>query len=492
LATLLVIDMKGNARTSGERRRQEGGNVFSDAIRVGVAVYFLVRKEGVVGSRIFYNAVDDYWTDDQKQAYLRNNKLQDLDFKHIIPDKNNNWIYQSENDWDAFLPVGTKETKLAKSESGEQAIFKLFSLGVVTSRDDWTYGYTREDVALKARFFIDIYNSERERLFPELVRGELTKEEITDTASQIIKWSRATKQNLLNNKPFRFTEENVVEALNRPFIKLNLYFDQQLNEMQYQIPLLFRRQNETNPVITFSVNGRTEFAAIATKYIPDYALYSADAAQCLPLYRYDKAGNRLENVTNWGLNQFRTHYKDESISRSDIFNYVYGVLHDPAYRKKYELNLRREFPRIPFYEDFAQWAAWGERLLKLHLDFEMVEPYPLQRVDLSNIKSPKAKLRVDKAAGEIVLDTETTLSGVPAAAWDYKLGNRSALEWVLERYKERTPKDKTVAEKFNTYRFADYKEDVITLLGRVCAVSVATVEITEEMVAETGARLSTS
>jgi len=120
-------------------------------------------------------------------------------------------------------------------------------------------------------------------------------------------------------------------------------------------------------------------------------------------------------------------------------------------------------------------------LLKLHLDFETVEPYPLVRINLPNVTNPKAKLRTNKAAGEILLDTETTLSGVPAAAWDYKLGNRSALEWVLERYKERTPKDKTVAERFHSYGFADYKEEVIALLGRVCAVNVATTEIVGEM-----------
>lgn len=156
-------------------------------------------------------------------------------------------------------------------------------------------------------------------------------------------------------------------------------------------------------------------------------------------------------------------------------------MHNPAYRKTYELNLRREFPRVPFYDDFAQWATWGERLLKLHLGFETLEPYPLTRVDLQNVRNPKAKLRADKAAGEIVLDTETSLLSVPAAAWDYRLGNRSALEWVLERYKERTPKDKTVAERFHTYRFADYKEEVVTLLGRVCRVSVETAAVVAEM-----------
>lgn len=98
------------------------------------------------------------------------------------------------------------------------------------------------------------------------------------------------------------------------------------------------------------------------------------------------------------------------------------MLHNPEYRKKYELNLRREFPRIPFYGDFARWAAVGQKLLELHLNFETVEPYPLVRVDLPNVENPKAKLKADKAAGDIILDSETMLSGVPAAAWDYKLG----------------------------------------------------------------------
>ena len=133
--------------------------------------------------------------------------------------------------------------------------------------------------------------------------------------------------------------------------------------------------------------------------------------------------------------------------------------------------------------------AWHQRLLELHLNFEAVAPYPLQRKDLPNVKTlstaprvknPKAKLRADKVTGEIILGTETTFPEVPAT-WAYKLGNRSGLEWILERYKERTPKDKTVVERFNTYRFADYKEEVILLLGRVCAVSVATSEIVAAM-----------
>lgn len=196
-----------------------------------------------------------------------------------------------------------------------------------------------------------------------------------------------------------------------------------------------------------------------------------------------------------------------NITKLDIFHYTYAVLHHPAYRTKYELNLKREFPRLPFYADFHQWATWGKALMDLHLNYETIEPYGLRRVDAGRKKSasdpplqatlipidapdpakpikrttPKAKLKADKTEGKIILDTETTLEGIPAVAWDYKLGNRSALEWILDQYKEKTPKDPTIAKLFNTYKFADYKEHVIDLLQRVCTVSVRTMEIIQQM-----------
>ena len=166
---------------------------------------------------------------------------------------------------------------------------------------------------------------------------------------------------------------------------------------------------------------------------------------------------------------------------------MYGVLHDPIYREKYALNLKREFPRIPFYADFWRWADWGETLMNLHIGYETVEPWPLRRLDTPDERSrkaglaPKPMLKADKDTGVIQLDSETQLAGVPREAWDYRLGNRSALEWILDQHKERTPKDPTIREKFNIYRFADHKEKVIDLLMRVTRVSVETVAIVEAM-----------
>jgi predicted helicase len=192
------------------------------------------------------------------------------------------------------------------------------------------------------------------------------------------------------------------------------------------------------------------------------------------------------------MERFRAHYETTkkfkpSITKDAIFHYVYGVLYDPIYREKYAQNLKREFPRIPFYADFWKWAEWGGKLMALHIGYETVEPWPLKRVDVPDQRSRKAGLtphvilKANKDTGNIQLDSESQLTGIPPEAWAYKLGNRSALEWILDQYKEKTPKDPTIREKFNTYRLADHKEKVIDLLKRVTRVSVETMKIVETM-----------
>jgi predicted helicase len=271
-----------------------------------------------------------------------------------------------------------------------------------------------------------------------------------------------------------------------------------------------QKRYELNRLIGFPVGGRLDFSPFASSSNVSLTVLSLDANQCLPQFRYDSLGNRAENITDWGLNVFQTHYKTfepepskaawpspdgvkrikDYISKEDIFHYVYAVLHNPAYREKYAQNLKREFPRVPLYgkslKDFERWANWGAALMALHIDYETVAPFDLQRVDIpmktaDNSIKPKAKLKADKDAGKIIIDEVTTLSGIPPQAWAYKLGNRSALEWVLDQYKESKPKDPTIREQFDTYRFADYKDHVIDLLQRVCAVSIQTQAIIEQM-----------
>jgi len=470
---IYVIDLKGNARTSGERRRREGGNIFSNQIRVGIAVYFLVRKQGEKGCRIHYNAVPDYAHAAEKKAYLRDNAFSELRFETIRPDKNHNWLNLAENDWDELIPVASKEAKLGKTQAEQQAIFKLFSLGVITARDEWVYDEDEAKLREKVQFLIKTYNQEATRL-----QGT-QRESISEAVEYSIKWTRALKDDLAKGIRYNFTRELIVNCLHRPFVKRQLYFDRHLNEMQYQMPLLFPDGKADNRIIAMNVSN-TPFNILASSCLVDYH-FNGDS-QCLPLYRYTADGERVDNITDWALEQFQKQYEDKTITKESIFQYVYAVLHHPAYRAKYETNLKREFPRIPFYADFWQWAEWGKRLLELHLNYEQVQPYPLKRLDkdLEDHK-PKPRLMAREPSGLIEVDTQTTLSGIPPEAWEYRLGTYSALGWILERYKERKPKDPTIREKFNTYHFADYKEQVIDLLQRVCTVSVETIKIIRQM-----------
>ncbi len=159
--------------------------------------------------------------------------------------------------------------------------------------------------------------------------------------------------------------------------------------------------------------------------------------------------------------------KARPITKDAIFHYVYGVLHDPVYRQKDALNLKRDFPRLPFYPDFWAWAEWGQRLMALHIGNESVEPWPLARKDEKDAKAraagvaPKPILKSDRDSGTIRIDSETTLSGIPPKAFDYRLGNRSGLDWILDQHKEKTPRDPTIREKFNTYRPAGPRHSCI-------------------------------
>jgi predicted helicase len=295
-----------------------------------------------------------------------------------------------------------------------------------------------------------------------------------------------------------FVPEAIRTTLYRPFVKRVIYDSKMMIDERGPWDAAFPNSGDDNVVLALLVGNRQPFSLVAAKEIPNFNLYSADTCSYLPRWRYLE-GASVDNITDWALKQFRAHYEKGTkpkrrIDKDAIFHYVYGVLHDPIYRERYALNLKREFPRIPFYPDFWKWAEWGEALMALHIGYETAEPFPLERVEAvgetakkSGI-APKAILKALKDSGTIVLDSETQLTGVPPEAWDYRLGNRSALEWILDQYKEKTPKDPTIREKFNTYRFADYKDHVISLLQKVARVSVETQHIVKQMSSDRSAR----
>ena len=470
----LGSDVRRNPKISGTTH-----NVFG--IQTGVAISFFVRdkaKSGACG--IHYARREDSELAKDKLAYLQRAELEQIAFQDIAPDQRNDWLTQSQSGFARLIPLATRATKFAKKPDDEQAIFGLFTSGVNTDRDEWVFDFDIGNLRNKVLFFSDVYNS--------LLDAD------DDSYDPAIKWSRDLRNEFKRGKRIIYNEAHHVRSLYRPLVIKHHFADFTMNDVltRNHYEIFGKDLVHPNKLICFRGLGtRKPFDVMATDRLVERQLLMN--MQCLPLYRYTEDGERVSNIILWGIDHINGHYRQEwgddfqtlagedGITAEQIFAYTYAVLHDPAYRHEYAMDLLREFPRLPLYPDFHHWAQMGQKLLDLHIGFESAETYPLERYDREDVDPTRAILRADKSRGTITLDERTTLAGIPAQAWEYRLGSRSALEWVLDQYKEKKPKDPTIREKFNTYRFSDHKEEVIDLLHRVCTVSAATMEIVDSM-----------
>ncbi|MDB5673436.1 MAG: methyltransferase [Sphingomonas bacterium] len=452
----------------GDLKRKDvagGGNVFG--IGTGVAVSFWVRRRNAKQeSRIRYKSVPAI--DAERKLSLLSGI--DLDAGWIdLPAGKADWLGLPTAATDHMLPLVDSKTRAATHSSQERSIFRLYSLGVSTNRDDWLYDRSADNLAEKVAYLADVYD------------GLVAQPE---TYPNDIKWSRNLKRRLAQRRHEKIDASLIVDAEYRPFTRKFLYRSPLFVDELGQALTCFPRDRE-NMAIGFTRGRRGSFSCLATARTPALDWFIPDACQYQPRYRYDKDGERIDNITDWALNKFVARYGRKDISKDAIFHYVYAVLHDPVYLETFALNLKREFPRIPFYPDFAQWAFWGEALMAMHVGYETVEPWPVQRVQTPGKKAdgphPKAVLRSSPERGIVAVDTDTQITDIPPEAWGYRLGHRSAIDWVLDQHKEKRPRDPTVAARFNAYRFADYKESMIDLLARVVRISIDTLAITGAM-----------
>ncbi len=341
-------------------------------------------------------------------------------------------------------------------------------MGTQPKLDEWIYGSDKNSVLERMSFYLAVYASSVSNQRADF---------------KTIKWHRELVKKLNAHVVIPFDKTHLRRLLWRPYAVRYYYDEPRLVSMNFLQPSFWMDEN-----FAYSLSGPgagKPFAALATDLIPNHDLL--EKAQVAPRYRYTKSGERIDNITDWALKQFQARYgKKAGVTKDAIFAYCYAVLHDPHYREKYALNLKREFPRIPFYNDFARWRDWGQQLLDLHIGYGQAKPFGFTRIDTPTPKRvkgshPKPKLKSDPEQGLVIVDEDTQLTGIPTEAWDYRLGNRSAIDWVLDQHKEKTPRDPTIRAKFNTYRFAAHKEEMIKLLAKAITVSLETVRITEAM-----------
>ena len=480
--TIYILDLGGNARKG---LKVSDANVFG--IRVGVSINLLVKNKehSSEAPNIFYYRTDDLWNKKQKFDFLtKGQHIGGIEWKSIQPDSRHTWLTEGLHaEFETFIPMGSKEAKNMKGRDGE-TIFNLYSYGVVTSRDNLAYSFDIAPLQERVQTFIEIYNTAVDRRKRHNLKTAV--EDFIDTNDPRIKWSHRVKASLKKLEPSTYEDVHFRTALYRPFCQQYLYFDHLWNERRYQQHRIFpipETETENRLIIVSDHGFRSGFNTLMTNLIPDlHTLAASDSFQCFPFYIYDEDGtNRQENITDWALAEFRIHYGDETITKWGIFHYNYGLLHHPDYREKYEMNLKRDLPHIPFAEDFWGFATAGAALANLHINYESVPKYdglkemetPGMRIDW-NVE--KMKLSKDKT--QLQYNDFLTLDGIPAEVYDYRLGTRSALEWVVDQYRVKTDKRSGIVNDPNR---ADEPRYIVDLIGRIITVSLKTVEIVENL-----------
>ncbi len=479
--TLYILDLGGNIR-----KGQPGdANVFG--IQVGVSINFLVKSKRHRGqpARILYHGEAADLNKERTFAFLDEKRhVGHVAWQELIPDKRYTWLTEGLHaDFDTFIPIGSKMAKAGKGDV-EGTLFKTYSLGVSTSRDAWVYNFNRNALTENMQAMIEFYNSEVLK-WEHQTEPNVNVEDFVTYDDAKIKWTDRLKSELKKGRLVAFSPEKMRTSLYRPFTKSRLYFDKLMNQRTYVLPSIFptsETEKENRVICVPSIGGRADFWCYLANVIPNLTINAIDGNQCFPFYTYDEDGtNRRENITDWALAQFQSHYEDNTISKWDIFHYTYGLLHHPDYRERYQENLKRDLPHIPFAEDFLAFAAAGEQLADLHVNYETQPEY--DKLDVIETPNMPIDLRVNrmkfsKDKTQLKYNDFLTLAGIPAEVFAYRLGNRAALEWVVDQYRVKIDKRSGIVNDPNRDDDGEY---ILRLLGQVITVSLETVKVIERL-----------
>ncbi len=492
-SNIFVVNYRGNSRMAGEAARREGGNIFD--IRVGVSVIFLVKRANHKGSgSIKYFEFPDYATkSDKLEKTTEFLNLESIPWVDIKPNEAGDWINQRNEVFESFIPIG------AKGKSNEIGIFKSYSTGLQTNRDAWVYNFSGEKVNASVRKMLETYNTEIERWEAS---GKLGAPEVfVEKNPKLISWSSSLLSNFERGKKISFKTGLVVDAAYRPFNKQKLYGD---TEVLHRPAIL--KRDFSNPhlqqigFVLAGVGAAVPFSALMTKLVPDMSAFGAQTnSQFFP--RYSK-GDELDgspqeafslfsddspdNISEHAIAQF-TAVLGYSVTADELFFYTYAVLNHPEYKLLFENDFKRMLPRIPILDSFREMVDLGRRLGELHADYEVVNPYPLEKVGLDpsdfkveRLSYLKAGKSIDKSV--VVFNNNLQVRGIPLEAHDFKIGAKSAVDWVVERFKITVDKASGLINDPNDWAKESGSADYLyQLLAKVVTVSLETTKLLDQM-----------
>ena len=455
---LYIFNLRGDARTSGEQRRKEAGNIFGGGSRTPIAVSILV-KDGSDHHEVHYHDVGDYLNREQKLSVLTEAKtIENIEWTTIRLDKNNDWVNQRDSNYESYRALADEDN----------AYFGLKDIGVATNRDAWVYNFTKNHLTDNVQRMISNYNIEVDKLkdIAEKLNDKTVVPFITSDETKI-SWSRSLKQRAARKEKSKFDSESVMISMYRPFTKKYLYRNRFLNENVRKTYQTFPDKNSKNLLINISGQGdKADFATLISEYLSDMHVIGGQARN-LPRFTYETDGmfaGRTDNIVS-----------------DDEFYYVYGVLHSSAYRKRYANDLKKDLPRIPLLKNKDKYVEIGRKLSDLHLNYENQPIWDGIEVEISQ---PDYRVKKMKHPKKGVLDTiiyneSITIKNIPERAYEYVVNGRPAIEWIIDQYQVKTDKKSGITDDPN--ELSDNPKYILNLFLSVITVRMRTLELIEEL-----------
>ena len=508
-SSVYVFNLRGNARTQGELRRKEAGNVFDSGSRTPIAITLLVKKPaaklpsidgtGVDKATIYYHDIGDYLSRETKlQTIQQFGSMLKLPYQILQPNKEGDWISVRDDAFSTFIALEPEK----KFDEKAKSYFSTYAIGVATNRDAWVYNFSEKAIEKNMLQMIDFYNQQQKTYQVALQnKPNLKVEDFVDTNPQKISWTVNLKNDLQKGFTHQFCSIKIITGYYRPFCKQHLYFDKPFIERPGLAAKLFPAPDTKNLVICVSgIGASKDFSVLMTDCVPDLQLQFN--GQCFPLYYYEantsikadlfgggsgEAYVRREGVSDFILGQARALYGKE-VQKEDVFYYVYGVLHSPEYRLRFAADVKKMLPRIPLLNKGSSFWAFskaGRQLAAWHVGYEGINHQNLVTV----LYAPGADIdyRVDKMRfvskdnkTQIIYNRQITLDNIPPQAYEYVVNGKSAIEWVMERYAPTTHKDSGIHNDPNTWQPNNPKY-ILELLQKVIWLSVETVKVVQSL-----------
>ena len=495
-SSIYVFNLRGNARTSGEQRKKEKGNVFGEGTKTPVTITLLVKNPNInrEKAQIYYYDIGDYLTKEEKLFKIKDFKSigsKKMDWQILNPNEEGDWINQRNDKFKDFIPLIDKDNK-----NNKETFFTMTSNGVVTSRDSWVYSYSKNSLEKNMRETIDFYNKEVEKILKVRNKDKNKSiEDIIDTNPRNISWSRALKNKASSYKFDKFNKNDILISLYRPFTKQYLYFNKFWNETPAQ-----QDKFRNCTIFTNGISSSKEFSVLIANNIINLDCLEKD--NCYPLYYIEEEDkskslfetldgiekeNKKDGISDYIFNLAKQKYSTK-ITKEDIFYYIYGFLHNEDYKKEFEADLKKLIPRLPLVDDyniFKSYSDIGGELANLHLNYENIERDRVVIVEgeeSNNFKVEKMRFENKDKKDVIIFNSDIKIKNIPLEAYDYQVNGKSAIEWIMERYAVTINKDSQIENNPNLWCEENKNPRyILDLLLSVISLSIKTNELIKKL-----------